>query len=112
MDWPEKSPIKFGITPQCVRLEAVPFEDINIEWSEVSSMYIYPEGVKGVLPHLDNVTKLKKLALVLDGWKPKGDVAIVVNNVIEEWQVRCRDRIHYDGFAIFHINNASRISRT
>ena len=83
-EWPKKSPIKFGITPQRVRLEAVPFEDIDIKWTEVSSMHIHSVGVNGAMPRLDKVTGLKSLALVLDGWEPQDNGAIVVNNSIEE----------------------------
>ena len=75
-------------------------------------MYIYSDDAKGALPHLDKVTKLRKLALVLDEWKPKGDVTpIVVNNSIEDSELSLNAKIVFTTMAlpslkIFHINIA------
>ena len=86
MDWsvtPE-SHIDFGIAPRRVTLEVVRFEDIRIDWTNVTSMCLTAVALDGTLPPFDGLKSLKKLELELDGWVPPDDFEVVVNQTIEE----------------------------
>lgn len=90
-DWLDLHPdshIDLPVAPRRVTLEIVPFEDVRIDWNNVSSLQITADYVEGALPRFDLAGRLKKLDLLLDNWGPPDNPSIIVNSSIEELSVK------------------------